>query len=150
MKPIRTLACLLVAGHCCAPALAALGGDAASVEGDRAHLKGVLRITAGVDYSVHEIQLSSGLIVHEYVSAAGQVFAVSWNGSGIPDLHQLLGSYYAQFEQAASSAPSRNHHHLAVQTPQVVVQSNGRTRAYFGRAWAPQLLPENFSLNDLR
>jgi hypothetical protein len=31
----------------------------------------------------------------------------------------------------------------------VVVESSGRTRAFFGRAWAPALLPQNFSLKDI-
>ncbi len=150
MKLMRALACLTVATACLsAPALAALGGDASSVEADRARLKGALRVTSQDGYSVHEIQTAAGLVVHEYVTPNDKVFAVSWRGPGIPDLRQVLGSYYNEFEQAAAATPSRNHHHLTVQTPQVVVQSSGRTRAYFGRAWAPALLPQNFSVTEI-
>jgi Protein of unknown function (DUF2844) len=149
MKLISSLACALAATACfSAPARAALGGDAASVEADRASLKGELRVTPATGYSVHEIQTSSGLLIHEYLAADGKVFAVSWRGPGIPDLRQMLGSYYGQFEQA-TSVPSRNHHHLTVQTPQLVVLSSGHTRAFFGRAWAPALLPPNFPVNDI-
>ena len=80
----------------------------------------------------------------------GKVFAVSWRGPGDPgpaaDARQLLRAVRAG---ARRSAPQYDHHHLAVRTPDVVVQSSGRTRAFFGRAWAPALLPQNFSLNDI-
>jgi uncharacterized protein DUF2844 len=149
MKLIRTLACsLAVATLFSVPALAGLGGDPASVEADRASLKGALRVTSGASYGVHEIQTSDGMRVREYLSSAGKVFAVSWRGAGIPDLRQMLGSYYPQFEQAAS-APHYNHHHLSVQTRDVIVQSSGHTRAFFGRAWVPALLPQNFSVNAI-
>ena len=149
MKSNRALMCSILVGACaCAPALAALGGDAASVESDRVSLKGALRVTERVDYAVHEINTATGLQVLEYVSPDGRVFAVSWRGPTRPDLGQLLGSYAQQLAQAPR-APHYNHHHLSIQTPEVVVQSSGRTRAFFGRAWAPALLPGNFSLSDL-
>jgi hypothetical protein len=148
MKLPCALLTTLAAFCVCAPALAALGGDATSVESDRASMKGALRVTPGVDYSVHEIQTSAGIVIREYVSAQGQVFAVSWRGPGIPDLRQMLGSYYGEFVQATSE-PHYNHHHLSVRTAGVVVESSGRTRAFFGRAWAPALLPQNFSLKDI-
>jgi Protein of unknown function (DUF2844) len=148
MKLPRTLFCMAAAVCVSAPALAALGGDAASVETDRVSMKGALRVTPTVDYSVHEIQTPAGIVIREYVSGAGQVFAVTWQGPGIPDLRQMLGSYYTEFAQARSE-PHYNHHHLAVRTAGVVVESSGRTRAFFGRAWAPALLPQNFSLKDI-
>jgi len=150
MKPTRSLICSLLVSACsCAPALAALGGDATSVEADRVSLKGALHTAAEhTDYSVSEIRTSAGILVREYVSADGQVFAVSWRGPGIPDLGQLLGRYGAELAQAAPR-PHFNHHHLSVETADVVFQSSGHTRAFFGRAWVPALLPQNFSLNDI-
>jgi hypothetical protein len=112
-------------------------------------MKGATRVTPTVDYSLHEIQTSAGVVIREYVSAEGKVFAVSWRGDGIPDLRQMLGGYYGQFAQATSQ-PHYNHHHLAVRTTDVVVESSGRARAFFGRAWAPALLPQNFSVHDIR
>jgi len=149
MKSIRSLICPVVVSACaCAPALAALGGDAMSVESDRASLKGALRVTERVDYAVHEIQTAAGVTVREYVAPNGKVFAVTWRGPGRPDLGQLLGTYAEQLAQAPRT-PHYNHHHLNIQTPEVVLQSSGRTRLFFGRAWAPALLPENFSLSDI-
>ena len=148
MKPTRVLFCSFAAALLAAPALAALGGGASSVEADSAHMKGTVRVSPQANFTVHEIETSAGIVVHEYLSLDGKVFAVSWRGAGIPDLRQLLGSYYGSFEQAASTA-AHNHHNLAVQTPDVVVQSSGHTRAFSGRAWAPALLPQNFSPNDI-
>jgi hypothetical protein len=148
MKLTRTVISSVAIGLACAPALAGLGGDATSVEADRASLKGALHITSAASYAVHEINSSDGMQVHEYVSPAGKVFAVSWRGAGIPDLRQMLGSYYGEFAQAASQ-PHYNHHHLSVQTANVVVQSSGHARSFLGRAWVPALLPQNFASNDI-
>ena len=142
---LGTLAAVCVA----APALAVLGGDATSVEADRASMKGATRIMPGVDYSVHEIQTSTGMVVNEYVSAQGKVFAVAWRGPGLPNLPQLLGGYSAELAQAATY-PHYNHHHLSIEAQNVVMQSGGHLRTRYGRAWVPSLLPENFSLKDIR
>ena len=109
MKLIRTVVCTAIAAAgISAPALAALGGDASSVERDRAGLRGTLRVSASSAYTVHEISTSAGLVVQEYAAPDGKVFAVSWRGPGIPDLQQVLGDYYEQFAQArAATAPAR-------------------------------------------
>ncbi len=148
MKLPCALLCALAAVCVSAPALATLGGDASSVEADRASMKGALRVTPGVDYSVHEIQTPSGLVIHEYVSAQGQVFAVSWRGPGVPDLGQLLGNYSAQLTQAAPRV-HYDRHRLNIEAPDVVMQSGGHLRTRSGRAWVPSLLPQNFSLKDI-
>ena len=141
---VGTLAAVCVS----APALAALGGDAASVENDRVSMKGAMRITPTVDYSVHEIQTPAGIVIREYVSAAGKVFAVSWRGAGMPDLGQLLGSYSEPLRQAAVH-PHYNHHRLNIETADVVLQYNGHLRTRYGRAWVPAILPQNFSPKDI-
>jgi hypothetical protein len=148
MKLPRILFCMTAALCVSAPALAALGGDADSVETDRVSMKGVSRVTPRVDYSVHEIQTASGIVIHEYVSASGKVFAVSWRGSAIPDLATLLGSYSEPLRQAAVH-PHYNHHRLNIATADVVMQSTGHLRTRSGRAWAPALLPQNFSPKDI-
>ena len=86
MKLLCAPLCALAVVCISAPTFAALGGDASSVEADRASMKGALRVTPTVDYSLHEIQTSAGVVIHEYVSADGKVFAVSWRGPAIPDL----------------------------------------------------------------
>jgi hypothetical protein len=145
---VSAIGSILIGAGACAPALAALGGDATSVEADRVRVAGELHVTPVADYAVHEIRTPSGLVIHEYLSASGKVFAVSWRGPGIPDLPQLLGPYAAEVQQA-TPRPHFNHHHLGVQTANVVVESNGHLNTFLGRAWVPALLPPNFSLNDL-
>ncbi len=150
MKLSRPVVCsIVVAVMVAAPAFAALGGDSASVQADLLKMKGALRITSTAAYTVHEITTSYGTVVREYLSPADKVFAVSWRGPVIPDLRQMLGGYYGQFEQAASAPHVGGHRHLAVEQPGLVVQSSGRMRAFSGRAWAPELLPQNFSVSDI-
>lgn len=147
--PIRIVVCsMILAAAPFATALAGLGGDASSVEADRASLKGEVRVRPEASFAVHEITTADGMQIHEYLSPAGKVFAVTWRGPGIPDLRQMLGSYYGEFAQA-STAPHYNHHHLDVAAPDVIVQSSGHTRAFYGRAWVPALLPQNFSTDQI-
>ena len=150
MKLIRPAVCsILVAVTVAAPAFAALGGDATSVQADLVRMKGALRTTSSAAFTVHEITTSSGTVVREYLSPGDKVFAVSWRGPVIPDLRQMLGTYYGLYEQAASTPHVGSHRHFAIQQPGLVVQSSGRMRAFSGRAWAPGLLPQNFSANDI-
>ena len=150
MKLIRPAVCsIIVAVTVAAPAFAALGGDATSVQADLVRMKGALRTTSSAAFTVHEITTSSGTVVREYLSPGDKVFAVSWRGPVIPDLRQMLGTYYGQYEQAASTRHVGSHRHFAIQQPGLVVQSSGRMRAFSGRAWAPGLLPQNFSANDI-
>ena len=149
MKLTGSLVCSLALSVLAAPAFGGLGGDSTSVQADVVRMRGALRITPNPGFTVHEISFSSGTVVREYLSPDDRVFAVSWRGSGIPDLRQMLGGYYDQFAQAASTAHRGNHHHLTIERPGLIVQSSGHLRTYFGRAWAPDLLPPNFSVASI-
>ena len=76
------------------PALAALGGDVSSVEADRAHMKASIQVTQADGYDVHQMRIDGGTVVKEYVSPEGRVFAVTWQGPFVPDMQQVLGSYF--------------------------------------------------------
>jgi Protein of unknown function (DUF2844) len=151
MKPLPILAGAVLLCAATAPAWATLGGDPTSVEADRAHMKGALRVSAAdtTPYSVHEITTATGMTVREYV-AGGKVFGFSWRGNTAPDLRQLLGSYYGQFAEAASTPHAINHHHLSVEAPGLRVYSGARSRAFYGRAWAPDLIPQGVSTDDIK
>lgn len=154
MKSFNTASLLAALGTAlllsASPAMAALGGDVSSVEADRVSLKGALTGFSAVHgYGVHELTTASGVHVREYL-ADGKVFAVSWHGPVIPDLRQMLGAYYASFAQAASAPHVGGHRHLKIEQPGLVVESNGRMRAFYGRAWDPALLPASFSVADIR
>ena len=124
------------------PALAALGGDATSVEKDVVQLKAALRSTQKTNYAVHELA-APGATVREYVTPAGKVFAVGWNGTVMPDLQQILGTYYSHFATAAKNQRARGvRGPVSVNEPGVVIQSGGHMAAFRGKAYIPEMLPE--------
>jgi hypothetical protein len=147
MKLSCALLGTLAAVSLSAPALAGLGGDATSVEADRASMKAALRVTPFVGYNVHEMT-AAGMVIHEYVSLQGKVFAVTWHGSGLPDLAQLLGPYSTELAQAQTRS-HYNHHYLHIETQRVVMESVAYQRTRTGRAWVPALFPQSLSPNDI-
>jgi len=134
------------------PALAALGGDVSSVHEDQAQMKGTLKTTQAAAYTVHEIKAAAGTVVNEYVSPAGKVFAITLHGQFIPNMQQLLGSYYQQFSDAA--AAQRQAHvgrrALNIQQPGLVVQNGGHMRSYFGKAYVPTMLPQGVTADEIQ
>lgn len=133
-------------------ACASLGGDLSSVNDDQAKMQGTLRTTSNNSYNVHEIQALSGIVVREYVSLSGNVFAVAWQGRSHPDLHQVLGASYDQFVQAVQAQRAQRHGRgpLLIQQPGLVVQLSGHMRALAGRAYLPQSLPAGVRPEEIR
>lgn len=152
MKYTPTLAiALCLSAAAAAPALASLRGDAASVEADRVHMNGVVQTTSGAGFSVHEIKTPEGTVVREYVSAEGKVFGFAWRGPKRPDLPQLLGpERYAAYAKAASSTPQPDRRHANVQLPEFVLYSGVRMGNFYGRAWAPDLVPAGVSTDEIK
>jgi len=102
-------------------------------------------------YTLHELQSATGTIVREYVSPAGTVFAVAWKGPYPPNLHELLGSQYAQYEQAMKMPSGRASHGPAtIRLPNLVVQLSGHMGDYSGRAYLPDKVPSSMSLESIR
>lgn len=129
-------------------AMAALGDDVNSVQGDRLHMKVQTYSTqTAAAYTAHEMTDAQGVSIREFVAPGGKVFAVSWSGAAKPDLQQLLGSYFPQF--VGSSAGRRGHGVLTIHDPGLVVVAGGRMRAFFGKAWVPALVPANVDVNSL-
>ena len=149
-KVLGIVLATVVAGSVTLPAFAGLGGDAASVDADVAKMKGQARATPVAGYTMSEITLPSGTVVHEFISAGGKVFAVSWRGVAIPDLSQTLGTYFAEYKAAATATPHASHHNLTVQQPDLVVRTGGHMRNWYGQAYVLSLLPPNFSLDEIK
>jgi len=126
-----------------APAWAVLGESVSTVQSDRQRLQGQLVAEVRQGYSLHQIKAAGGRIVREYVSPQGTVFGVAWQGPMMPDLHALLGSYFAEFQQAAQS--QHRHGPLVVRGEHVVVESGGHMRGFRGRAYVPSLVPETLT-----
>ena len=139
----------ILAGFVSLPALAALGGDAASIDTDVAKMKAQKRATAVAGYTVSEITLPSGTVVREYVSSEGKVFAVTWSGMVPPDLQQTLGTYYPSVKAAAATGHA-GRHHLTVRQNDLVVSTGGHARSWKGRAYVLSLLPPNFPIDEIK
>jgi Protein of unknown function (DUF2844) len=149
MKLIRSLAITgALAAGIVGPAFASLGGDAGSVQSDGLYMKSAVRVTPATGYAIHEMQ-SPGTTLREFVGADGKVFAVSWNGPGNPDLRQVLGTYYAHYEAGLAATP-HSHRQVTISQADLVFQNSGRQRAFSGRAWVPAMLPQNFSVDDIK
>jgi Protein of unknown function (DUF2844) len=132
--------------------LAALGADAGSVAADRVALAAQLRVTATLQYDLHEIS-SGAQTVHEYVSRQGQVFAVTWQGPVPPNMRQLLGEYFGRFQSAAVAAHQQSpgqHRQFQLAQPDLVILSSGRLRNFRGIAYLPTLLPAGVTVDQLQ
>jgi len=135
----------------CLPSFAALGEDVASVQADQAHINASLRVSQTSSYAVHELRTPTGIVVREFASPAGRIFAISWKGPSIPDLRQLLGSHFADFQQAAQAQNSQGRHGpLFVQQNGMTVELGGHMRDHIGRAYLPDQLPAGVHAEDLR
>jgi len=134
-----------------AQALAALGGSVDSVESDRKVLLAIRSATTvSPAYTIHEM-VSDANTVREYVSSDGIVFGVAWNGLAYPDLTQLLGPYADEYQKAmgqASRKPGRRH--AQVKTNRVIVEKWGHMRNLQGRAYAPGLVPQGVSVDEIK
>jgi hypothetical protein len=133
------------------PAMAALGGTVDSVQADGVRMKATDKVVRKDAYTVHEIEDSTGTVVREYVSNAGTVFGVSWQGPFVPDMRQILGSYFERYSQAARAQREAQvgRHRLEIRESGFVVQTSGHQRAYSGRAYDERLLPPAVGVGDL-
>ncbi len=130
---------------------AALGGDVSSVHSDATHLRANLRVTPNAFYALHEIQTPTGTTVREYVSPAGRVFAVAWQGPWLPDLSQLLGPYFTQYQQAAQSPKQRlARAPISIHQSNLVVEQSGHMRSFVGRAYLIDQLPSGVTAESIR
>jgi hypothetical protein len=151
MSPWLAAALAVILGFCL-PARASLGGDVNSVEADRAHMNASINVTQAEAYAVHEMKAPTGTVVREYMSEDGRVFGVAWQGPSIPDMKQLLGTYFEQYVAAAKAARAarRGRGPLNIQQPGLVFQNSGHMRAFSGRAYDPGLIPQGVSANEIR
>jgi hypothetical protein len=140
---------------------ATLGDNAASVLADQAQMKGTVTSVDNRTYVLHEITAPSGAKVREYVSPAGTVFAVTWEGQFPPDFQLLLGPYYQQVQQAIAQQKSaeqsgdqqqsrRRRGPVSVQTAGIVFSQSGHQRSFHGQAYIPQLVPQGVQTSDIR
>jgi len=150
---VGALRLLLITSLFCLPAMAALGGDLNSVQDDATHMKATVKIQQKQAYAIHQITTQNkATTVREFVSPDGRVFGVAWQGLFMPDLNQLFGTYLQQYSAAAAEehAKTPGRHPLMIRQPGLVVETSGRIRAYYGRAYAPDLLPQGVDPKEVR
>ena len=131
------------------PAHAVLGAGIESVAGDQSALGGERSEITRSGFTVEAITTAAGIVVNEYASGAGTVFAVSWRGPRHPDLSLLLGPYFAEY-QAAANQPATHRRGLRIQTGNVVVETGGHPGDLWGRAYLPAQLPSGVGAEDIQ
>jgi hypothetical protein len=132
------------------PAFATLGEDVSSVQADQARMKAAVRFLPGQSYSVHEMREPSGTVVREFVSPAGAIFGVTWQGSFTPDLRQLLGTHFEEYVQAAQAPTNRRGRGLHIETDDMVFESGGHMRFIIGRAYLRSKMPQGVRADEIR
>jgi hypothetical protein len=108
VRPMKAAMHLAIAAVALAslPAFATLGGNSASVVADQKAFQATMKTSEQSGYTDYSLTLANGIIVHEFVNSANQVFEVTWNGKGMrPDMKQLLGSYFSLFGRTATDSP---------------------------------------------
>jgi len=143
MKVIWGMMLILILGA--APGWAALGEPESSVSGDGKILQGQIRDEVHAGYRLYQITDASGSVIREYVSPAGRIFAVSWQGPFVPNMPQLLGSYFPYLQQYAQAQTGRRGGPLLLRQGDFVFTSGGHMRAYHGRAYVVNLVPTHLT-----
>lgn len=131
-----------------APGWAALGQYESSIDLDQQVLKCQRRQLSRPGYTVHELTSPHGLVLREFVSPAGLIFGVTWQGPQMPNLQQLMGDGNVAELQQALGSRARYHSGapLVVQTDKLVFASGGHMRSFHGYAYVPSLVPANLSV----
>jgi hypothetical protein len=132
------------------PAWASLGDNVTTVQKDKAQMRGTLRSVASQKYVTHEIQIPTGQKVREFVSPDGNVFGVAWDGPYLPDLQQLLGSYFEPMKQAVTAQQKNGRGPVNVESSSFVFQQSGHLRSFRGRAYVPAMVPQGVDVSEIQ
>lgn len=132
------------------PAWASLGDNVTTVQRDKVQMKGTLRSVASERYVTHEIRTATGQTVREFVSPEGNVFGVAWDGPYLPDLQQLLGSYFEPVKQAVSAQQKRGRGPVYIEDSKFVFQQSGHMRSFSGSAYIPSMVPTGVVPTEIR
>ena len=115
----------------------------ATIVADQARLHAQLTVSQATGYAIHELAMPSGLRLRHFVGASGKVFAVSWSGGWRPNLRDVMGVHYDDFMAATRGKPMTRGV-ARIETRGMVVVMGGHQRAFFGRVYLTDLVPEGF------
>jgi hypothetical protein len=147
-SPMTTPAGASVNSQLVSPSAAAVAHAAASAASSGA----ASGAAASSSYTVRATTFGNGTIVREYVATDGTVFGLAWNGPQMPNLTDLLGTYFPQYLAGvrAARAVRGGHGPVAVEEDNLAVHSGGHMGAFVGQAWLPQALPAGVSGADIQ
>ncbi|SIT42454.1 conserved exported hypothetical protein [Paraburkholderia ribeironis] len=109
--------------------------------------------SASTSYTVRETTFGNGTVVREYLAADGSVFGIAWRGPQMPDLNDLLGSYFSQYVagvKAVRAARGGGRGPVSVDQSDLVVRSGGHMGGFSGQAWLPSALPAGVTGADIQ
>jgi hypothetical protein len=132
------------------PATSATNSASAAVQ--RSAISGASSASASASYTVRETTFGNGTVVREYLAADGSVFGLAWRGPQMPDLTDLLGTYFPQYVAGVKTVRAKRGGHgpVAVDQSSLVVHSGGHMGAFAGQAWLPTALPAGVSGADIQ
>jgi hypothetical protein len=137
---------------------AGLGQTVTSIARDRLAMQadGVATTSMGT-YDRHEITTSEGVSVREYsargtAAGGGTVFAVQFDGPGLPDMKTVLGPHYDRYVAATriQQQRARNHHLMSFDDDGLVVTIVKLPRGFSGEAHLRSATPQGVDVRELR
>ncbi|WP_413294261.1 DUF2844 domain-containing protein [Bdellovibrio sp. HCB185ZH] len=106
--------------------------------------------SSGSSYSVSEATTDDGVKVRQYVDAQGRVFGISWKGTTLPPLSELLGTYLPEYKKEVKARGRQfGRRSLKISTDNIVVEGSSRQTDQRGRAYIPASLPQGFDLKEI-
>ena len=141
---------ILTCGSACFAGLGETLLNDSQLKTERARLAASsFKSTREVSYATHELVIGLNTI-REYTNSDGVVFAVTWVGASHPDLENLFGAYYSEFQNANDSRlKSMGRSQVLLKTARLVVRRGGHMRAIRGSAIVPDLVPEGVNVEAL-
>jgi hypothetical protein len=101
-------------------------------------------------YNITTTTESTGTVIKEYTDLNGKIFAITWSGQVIPNLEELLGSYFSEYKNPKNFVSHSGHSNLMVSNGDMVVQSRGHLRAFFGTAYLKSAIPSGVDINEIQ
>jgi hypothetical protein len=106
--------------------------------------------SSGSSYSVSESTTDDGVMVRQYLDSRGKVFGISWKGTTLPPLSELLGTYLPEYKKEVKSRGRQfGRRTLKISTDNIVVEGSSRQTDQRGRAYIPASLPQGFDLKEI-
>jgi hypothetical protein len=124
---------------------AELGGTTASILAEQREFNSQLSEAQQIGVTVYKQILPSGIIIQEYLSNNGTIFAVTWTGAALPNLQALLGNYFKDYLAAIKQSRGV----ISINSDSLVIQSAGMMGAFQGFAFLPKQAPTGFTSNNL-